>query len=469
MTAAIETSHKWARLVFGDVRLGDRRRHRRLLRVVSRAAEQPAGRISAVFRESAERQGAYDLINNDSVRARALVDAMSSATMRSSASEPFIFVPVDGTSIRVVDRAHQKGMGPLTSTLQAACGVKIVSALAVRANGTPVGVTDLRWWARTRQRKTRRTDTRRPEQKELGRWIEAIEATSARCAEQAPRTRCWFQLDREADSWPLLVSLADSGHLFTVRANHDRHLTGGARLGDVVDRANSIGTYRLEVAAGPGRTARVATIAIRIARVTLDMKDSRIGEHHAAAVNIVRAQEISAVAPGEKPIRWTLLTNAHVRNFEQARRVIHGYTQRWRIEEFHRAWKSGVCQVEQMQLRGIEPVMKWATILAAVAVRAEKLKQLARTTPDASATIELSRDEVRALIKLKRLHKKRTEEIPDNVPTIGQAVLWLAELGGYTGKSSGGPPGSTTIGRGLEYILVGVNVLAAHRISRKMR
>ena len=36
--------------------------------------------------------------------------------------------------------------------------------------------------------------------------------------------------------------------------------------------------------------------------------------------------------------------------------------------------------------------------------------------------------------------------------TIGQAVTHIAEIGGYTGKSSGGPPGSTTIGRGLERV-----------------
>gem|GEM_PF-759660 len=34
----------------------------------------------------------------------------------------------------------------------------------------------------------------------------------------------------------------------------------------------------------------------------------------------------------------------------------------------------------------------------------------------------------------------------------GQAVTYLAEIGGCTGKSSGGPPGSTTIGSGLERV-----------------
>ena len=28
------------------------------------------------------------------------------------------------------------------------------------------------------------------------------------------------------------------------------------------------------------------------------------------------------------------------------------------------------------------------------------------------------------------------------MPTIAQAIIWLTDLGGYTGQSSGGPPGT---------------------------
>jgi hypothetical protein len=36
-----------------------------------------------------------------------------------------------------------------------------------------------------------------------------------------------------------------------------------------------------------------------------------------------------------------------------------------------------------------------------------------------------------------------------------------ARLGGYTGKSSGGPPGTTTISRGLEDVLVAARAISA--------
>jgi hypothetical protein len=110
-----------------------------------------------------------------------------------------------------------------------------------------------------------------------------------------------------------------------------------------------------------------------------------------------------------------------------------------------------------------------ATLLAAVATRVERLKHLARETPDAPASVELSEAEIQATILLKREYKKRTETIPDSMPTIAQATHWIAQLGGYTGKSSGGPPGSVTIGRGLRDVLVAARLLANLGIAKTMR
>jgi hypothetical protein len=45
----------------------------------------------------------------------------------------------------------------------------------------------------------------------------------------------------------------------------------------------------------------------------------------------------------------------------------------------------------------------------------------------------------------------------EEMSTMQQVVLWIAELGGYTGKSSGGPPGPLVLARGLRK----VEILAA--------
>jgi len=209
-------------------------------------------------------------------------------------------------------------------------------------------------------------------------------------------------------------------------------------------------------------------MCVRSASVTLQLrhpyKRRRVTQ---LSLNVVWAQEVGSPRGKEKAVDWLLFTNQPVRSLEQSLNVIQTYALRWRVEDFHKAWKSGQCEVEAMQLRSAAAAMKWATILAAVAARTERLKHLARSRPDTPASVELTRVEIQVLILLKRDQKKRTEIIPDTMPTIAQATLWIAELGGYTGKSSGGPPGSVTIGRGLAQLNAGAKLLRLLKNSQK--
>jgi len=162
-------------------------------------------------------------------------------------------------------------------------------------------------------------------------------------------------------------------------------------------------------------------------------------------------------ANAHKRLEWCLLTTADVRGFEDAIEVVKNYKRRWRVEEFHRAWKTGVCKVEDSQLRTAGNFRRWATIGAAVAVRAERLKTSSRSAPDADATTELSRTELDAAIILSRTKKY---EIGDDL-TLAEAVDLIARIGGYTGKSSGGPPGTQVIRRGLERVAPAATAIAA--------
>ena len=191
------------------------------------------------------------------------------------------------------------------------------------------------------------------------------------------------------------------------------------------------------------------------------LKDPTTGKRREVKVSAIRARERVNGPTGEAPLDWLLLTNLRVENFTQARAVVSTYALRWRIEEFHRTWKSGHCNVEDSQLRSEQALRKWALVMAAVASRIERFKRLARTKPDLLADTDFSEIELHALRLLKRRSKKKTETIPDSVPTLGQATLWLAELGGYTGKSSGGPPGTVTLSRGVTKLCDAADAIAA--------
>ena len=179
---------------------------------------------------------------------------------------------------------------------------------------------------------------------------------------------------------------------------------------------------------------------VRISQVALCLRIEQTRYERLLPVYVVWVREVGTTPDGEQPLDWLLLTNVTVDDLHSANLVVFSYTQRWSIEEMHKTWKSGLCGIEQSQLRSRDALIKWAIILAAVAVRVERLKQRSREQPDVPATEELSPREIRALILLKR------------DPPLAVAVRWIADLGGYTGKSSGGPPGSITIARGLERV-----------------
>ena len=457
MSAAIDLSSlNWARNVFAGAQLGDSRRTDRLILLASRAAARPGGKVSEVVLDAAERQGAYDFLERADISAAPVLTSVASAAFEYGKEHRFCFAAIDGSSLSLTDTQRKKGFGTVGST---GIGLKVITSLLVSPEGIAVGIADQQWWARPARPRVSRKEHRRrlrkakPYQKETQHWLQTIEQTCLRA--QQSGVRLWFQLDREGDNRLYLSALAKSGHQFTVRGSWDRLVesfgTSKHYLREVLARRTPIGSYELDVPAGPGRSARRAKMTVRVAKVTLVLRDKWMKTSTTLALTALITKE-SRPPKGEKPLDWILLTNASVMTLAQAQEVIYGYTQRWRIEEFHKTWKTGACKTEETQLRSAQAAITWATILAAVATRIERLKLLSRTEPDKPADTELSKIEIRALLLLRRQVNHRKELRLNAMPTIGQATLWIAELGGYTGKSSGGPPGAITIRRGLEYL-----------------
>ena len=460
---------KWAREEYGGAKLGDSRRNARLEVMAARALQAPSGRVSEVFSADRELQGAYDLLEGKHVTAEALMASAAQAALDRAKDEPFVFVAVDGSSLTLVDHGGKKPFGSVGRLTKGGRGLKVISALAISPGGVPVGLLEQTWWVRThakrQSRKAKRIANlkRKLEDKETRHWVNTIGKSAARATEA--NSKLWFQLDREADNRDILSALASSGHRYTARSSWDRLVESTGKdklyLRQRLLREAPGGQYSLEVSGGPHRTARSARMVVRWANVTLRLRDRQHGTEMSLALTAVWTREEGTTPVGEKPLDWLLLTNSPVASLDHAQQVIFGYTQRWRIEDFHKTWKSGTCNVEQTQLRTPKAVVVWATILATVAVRVERLKLLARTMPDELANKELTPHELRGLILLKRENQSPRELIPDSVPTMHQAILWIAQLGGYTGKSSGGPPGSITIRRGLEKVRVAARILKA--------
>ncbi len=449
MTAAVASL--WAQGEFGQAQLGDKRRTQRLVEMAEEVVQKPAGKLTQVWEEGPERQGAYRLLENEEVE----VEAIRSAAMRAAfrrAQGPLVVVATDGSSLNVAAARHKRlarGFGPVGTARSKARGLEVVSALVLSDKGVPLGMGGQRYWARKGVR-NKSADRRPLEDKETRHTLEVFEQVLEARQGANYQGRVWFQHDRAGDNRDVLHWAVMAQAWVTVRAAQDRSVQWPQEglLWEVVGAQQPLGTYSLKVPQGPERSARKALLQVRAQSVVLPLAHHWTKKQLPVEVFAVHAVEISPVPQGEERIEWMLLTTCPVRGFAGARRVLRAYALRWRLEEVHKCWKSN-CQVEKSNLREARHFAKWATLLFCVAVRIERLKRLARESPELPADVELSRWEIRGL----QLRYDTQGLRRDDTPTIAQAVLWIARLGGYS-KSSGGPPGSITLGRGLKTLAI---------------
>jgi len=440
MRARREKHENWAAERFGRLGVADRRLAARATAVAAGIARRPRGTVTAVFETASEREGAYRLLENDALTTAHLESALGATTARACGTAEMVCIVVDGSSLNLVDAQRDKGFGVVGSYRIGARGVIVQTALAVSAEGTPIDVIGQRYWTRERGKSA---------VSEMSHVTGLVRDVLARMGEHATSTVPWFQFDRGYDCQVLLSLLRDEKAHFTIRSSADRRLEDSASgkrryLGDMLRRAPALGTYGVELPGGSDKAPRTAAVTVRAAKVTL------LVSRKSKSVERVGVWAIEAREPGKDGLLWRLLTSEPADTFEQAMRVIRAYESRWRIEEFHRAWKDGVCHVEETQLRSLSAVTKWATFHATVAARATRLARLARETPDVPADTEFSRPELMAMVALS---KKKRLKASDRAPTLAAAVGMVAQLGGYTGKSSGGPPGATVIARGLQRVV----------------
>lgn len=480
----IRHAKKFAQEVFGHVDVGDVRRSRAVVDVVAGLARRPAGRISAAFRVGARRERAYRVVENRAVTPLALLVAMASACARCIARLPFAYIVLDGTSLTLADHFGVKGFGHVGANSRDRRGLKVINALALDDKGTPIGVAWQEYWCRRarKRKKSKRQDnlSRDTSEKETQRWIDTIRAVVQHLRGKA---LLWFLVDREGDSRPLLEELAGTGQRFTVRTSWNRKLavgvTGKQRfLYDVMKKAALMGNYEVRVGKTADRSPRSARMEVRAKAVRLFLRDRLHNTTTLLDVNVVWATEVRTTPRGEKPLDWMLYTNAPIATPEDAAAVLHSYKMRWRIEDFHKSWKSGHCNVEDMQLHSVRAAQTLAVMKAAVAARIERIKHLARTEPDALASLEFTPEERQAICTLaydhanqplapggRRQHKLVVPD-PDTM-TMEVAIWWVARFGGYTGRSSGARAGAETIGRGLDDVRVAAATLSADDKRRR--
>lgn len=433
----------WALQEVGAAALGDRRRTRRLTTLLSDLAARPEGSLPAACATPAATKAAYRFFADEAIAPEAIQAAHVAATVERLRGEPTILALQDTTALDYTAHAAVAGAGPLGHP--AHTGLWLHSVLAATPDGTPLGLLDQQTWARdpqaVGQRHTRRQ--RPTAAKESQRWLTAQAATDAVVP---PTTQVITVADREADIYDLFALARPAGHEVLIRATHNRRVQEEARyLWDAVGAAPVGDVVPVLVGRRPDRAPREALLTLRWAAVTLRPPRNRPQRAALAPVPLMAILAEEPVPPvGEPPIRWLLLTSLGVHTGAEALACVRHYARRWLVERYHYVLKSG-CKIEDRQLRTADRLERALAVYAIVAWRLLWVTYLARADPEAPCTVALTTAEWP--VRYRATHP--TAALPAQPPPLGQAVRWIAQLGGFLGRRGDGDPGPTVLWRGL--------------------
>jgi hypothetical protein len=414
---------------------------------------QPGVALSRLGISRAERVGAYRMVRHEEVSFSRLLtpaaEAVGAAVAAGAAGEVALCVH-DRTE---VDTSHlcMEDVGTTGNPLFR--GFFLQTSLVVEPEGEALGVLAARTWVRPPQErgKAKKRKKKRFDLKESAFWWRAIQTCERRVGKFGFLLHV---IDAEGDIFELAARAQAAGYQVLFRAAQDRRVEGPERLLWQTLEAQPVRDTRVlhvspRAADGkrkvPARKERDALLSLRTCPVVLPPPQ---GAETRTPVQLWAVLVREEQPPeGEKPLEWLLLTNMPVESVEAAWGVVEAYRKRWCIEELHKALKTG-CSLEERQHEERRTLENLLALLLLASVKLLRLRTLSRTHPDAPASGVLEEDEVAVLTAMApRLAPRMKLEAP---LALGQALLLVANLGGYMANPKKRPPGWLVLWRGFE-------------------
>jgi hypothetical protein len=271
--------------------------------------------------------------------------------------------------------------------------------------------------------------------------------------------------DRECDFYDFFKSAEQNDSAVLVRASQNRTVNRGSRyaeknvskLWDHIMSKPTAGFYIIDISARQktrhckGRIARAAQMEVTFG--DFKMNPPRNNPKHKTEVlpNIqMYAIHVLERHPpeGEDAVEWMLITNQPVTTFDEACERVRWYSLRWRIEMYFKVLKSGF-RVEACRLGTADRLICYLTLMSIVAWRLFTITLIARTNPSMSCSELLSEPEWTVLAAKSSLSGRQSA----TPPSIAEALISIAKLGGYLARKKDGPPGTLVLWRGWKRLM----------------
>jgi len=404
-------------------------------------SQHPGASIPQASGNASQSQSIYRFWSNQRVSVHQILASHRASVVERANAHSVVLAIQDTTDLDFTSLHQTRGLGFICQTYQQ--GIKVHSAFAVSGEGEPLGLLHQHTWSR-QQRSGKRGERRKKatSEKESSRWLNTLNAAEA---EIHPSVSVVHVGDQEADIYDLFVQPRRAQSELLIRAGHNRKVQHELDyLIPTIEQAPVKGERTIMVERNPERAARQATLVLRGMSVTIEVP--RIHQSpqpcHPVTLNVLLVEEVTPPPEG-KPIRWLLLTTLPIETFEQAWQCVRWYGMRWLIERFHFTLKSG-CRMENLQLETAERLLKALATYSIVAWRLMWLTYSARLSPEESCCQVLQPAEWKILRR--KFEPKNRSRKP---PSLGQAVGWIAQLGGFLARKGDGEPGIKTLWRGI--------------------
>ena len=438
-------TNQWAQENFADASLGDKRRSKRLVEVVSQIVDMPAGSMPQMSPLWKDLKATYRLLDMDQVTLQSVTGPHRKRIAQRG-----------GTQLILSDTCHidfgagrqVRGAGPVGPGNSV--GFLLHSALAYNAKDKSIlGVAGQIAHTRKKDKNTKpsKESERGKQWSESRLWTDLFTQVGPSTDEVHYIHVCDSAADNYESFFTAIEELDSDVVIRCGRAHRKVFDSSGKKrsIREVCRNATVYGTYELFIPQGNQRKARTAKIEVASEKIRLPQarycsEKIKQSDCDGFDLTVIVAREVDAPT-GVEPIQWVLLTSLPVESFADALEVIGYYESRWAIEEWHKAIKTG-CKLEDRQHRDIDRLLPLTGICSVVAVLLLQLREASRREPNRPATELVPSSWINLLMVFGKLRRrpKTSEE------------LWraIARLGGFLGRRYDGKPGWITIWRGWQ-------------------
>jgi hypothetical protein len=448
---------RWAQQQFATADLGDARRTRRLVQLAAQMAGNSSGTIPQQTGSVAAMKAAYRLFASDDVTHAAVCQPHWEQTRERCFRLPMVFLVQDTAELNFTSHVHCAGLGPIGNGDHLR-GLHQQNVLAVDPQTRrPLGLMYQRHHRRCSRAaghsKDRAAARKVPlEERESYWWIEAIRTIGS-----PPAGVRWVHVgDRGEDIFGVYDEARRWGTDWLIRIAKDRRVktpAGRVSLFTYARGLAGLSQRTLQVRRGSNRNPEPVQLSVASGPVTLlpSRYEPSYRDREPVACWVVRVWE-SEPPDGVAPLEWLLCTSLPCAESSEQLFVADGYAQRWLVEEFHKAEKTG-CNVELRRLEHVDRLEPLIGLLSILAAWLLELKFVARDEPERPAREIFDPIAVRVMAKY-------TKRSPEHLTT---AQFWagIGRLGGHLGRKRDGPIGWLRAWRGwqsFQLILLGATL-----------